>query len=141
MVTVRLRDAPRRFKRLAIDVGTNVEVVVRRVAILAFQGVVLATPVLTGRARSGWDVSVGGPVEVERGGIRSPGEIIQTGREAVNAYRLGSSIWLSNNVPYIVPLNSGHSAQAPSGFVQIAIQQARDAILGVRIVEVKLPDG
>ena len=36
--------------------------------------------------------------------------------------------WVANNVPYITKLNGGSSKQAPSGFVQIAIARAVQAI-------------
>ena len=33
-------------------------------------------------------------------------------------------IFISNNVPYIQPLNNGHSKKAPAGFVQIGVAAA-----------------
>ncbi len=60
--------------------------------------VVLATPVDTGNARSGWTVDTSVPVPV-----------------------------VENNVEYIGALNRGHSKQAPAGFVEAAIDAARRA--------------
>lgn len=39
------------------------------------------------------------------------------------AYKLSDTIYISNNLPYIRPLNDGHSTQAPAGFVDAAIQR------------------
>ncbi len=42
----------------------------------------------------------------------------------IAGHTAGKEIFISNNVPYIGRLNNGHSAQAPSGFVEMAVRRA-----------------
>lgn len=37
----------------------------------------------------------------------------------VGGAKLGDVIWQTNNLPYILPLENGHSRQAPEGMVDI----------------------
>lgn len=49
----------------------------------------------------------------------------------VATYRLGQgSVFISNNVPYIVYLNQGSSSQAPPGFVETAVEVAIQNVAG-----------
>lgn len=118
----------RRISRLIVS---NVDAGFRATALAVDQAVVIGTPVDTGRARSNWRVSSGSPVSGAReayspgkggstSGPNTQGALAQ-GREAIQADRSGT-IYISNNLPYIGELNDGTSAQAPAGFVQIAVQ-------------------
>ena len=97
-------------------VGNSPDDVARKVMAAVDREVVIATPVDTGRARASWLPGVDSP-EFETlppGQYPTPGpkewEKAQTGR-----------YYLTNNLPYIVPLNEGHSQQAPAGFVEEAV--------------------
>jgi hypothetical protein len=99
----------------------------RKVALTIDQTVVLETPVDKGRARANWIASSGAPEGGERiqvGDGISAGDAanlaIDQARAAIS--RAVGDIFISNNVPYIVPLNNGHSAQAPAGMVERAVQ-------------------
>ena len=92
------------------------------------------TPVDTGWARANWVPNIDSPNR-DGGGNRARGSrISQTpGRRAeqqegiasvATRYKLGQTVYISNNVPYIVRLDQGSSTQAPSGFVQRAIIKA-----------------
>lgn len=93
----------------------------------------LGTPVDTGWARANWVPSVGQPAlfDAKKGGRPTGGEIAaqeeasQQGLNEVLAWRLTDGpIFVTNNVPYIGPLNDGHSKQSPPGFVQAALVKA-----------------
>jgi hypothetical protein len=47
----------------------------------------------------------------------------------------GGSIFIANNLPYIVPLNNGHSQQAPMGFIQTAILNGIAAVKNATLLE------
>lgn len=125
----------RRIVILGDRVNRNANLLVRRVALVADQALVLGTPVDEGRARSNWLVSVGQP---RRDVIEpySPGKglgigegsnaqgAINQARAAIAGQKDGQAIYISNNLPYIEPLNNGSSAQAPAGFVEMAINKA-----------------
>lgn len=138
----------RRMEIRARNVPREVGKIVRRVALAADQAVVLGTPVDIGRARSNWIVSLGSevtePIEpyspIAPG--TDPGKISETGnaqaalaqgREQIAQRKSEQAIHITNNVPYIKPLNEGSSSQAPAMFVEAAVQQGIDAVAGARI--------
>jgi hypothetical protein len=92
------------------------------------------TPRDTGWARANWVPSVGTPdlgVGVEAVKDPKPSDVARAGAKqeagiaAVLGYKLTDGpIFTSNNVPYIIPLNEGHSAQAGAAFVQRAVGRA-----------------
>lgn len=138
----------RSIKLRARNVPREVDKVVRKVALVLDQTLVLATPVDTGRARSNWLVSIGQPrtdeinpySELEQGtdpskaGERANAQAaINQGQEQIANRDPGETIHVTNNVEYIGDLNDGTSAQAPAGFVQMAVQTAVAVVDDVEI--------
>lgn len=93
----------------------------------------VATPVDTGKARSNWRVSIGGPItsEIETFGPGSTASAsaIAAGFSIFARYVPGQDIYIRNNVPYIGALNRGHSKQAPPGYIEAAVDRAVDEAL------------
>lgn len=139
-----MRKFGQKMRKTAEQVQENANRTVRRVALAVDATVVMSTPVDTGRARSNWQVEVAGmpdsaiPAYSEGKGGSTAGENTRAALEqanvAVAAYAGEGSIHITNNLPYIGRLNDGSSAQAPSGFVQLAVQRGVEAIRGARIV-------
>lgn len=108
------------IKRLVLDI-------VRRLVAAPSEG---GTPVDTGWARANWIPSIGAP-RTEPAGTRKqaeagilPGEQ-QSGLAAMLSYTAARGpAHITNNVPYILALDAGHSRQAASGFVGRAIARA-----------------
>lgn len=97
----------------------NVSLATRGLALRALSGLVMRTPVDTGRARGNWQVSIGAPRDGETGvNDRGGNSAIASGSQAIAAQRGFQTIVIQNNVPYIELLNDGHSAQAPKGYVE-----------------------
>jgi len=97
------------------------------------------TPVDLGWARANWVPSIGQPYDVVVGQPNDSSDVGAArrkqaeGRNALRGYKLTRGpIFVSNNVPYIQKLNEGSSAQAPAGFVQMAIQTAIATVQGAR---------
>ena len=91
------------------------------------------TPIDTGWASANWVPSVGAPRVLPNADQRDPTPAqIAAARRAGAAglnevldYKLDDgAIFVSSGVPYIGPLNNGHSTQSPPGFVQTALEQA-----------------
>ncbi len=83
--------------------------------------IVLGTPVDTGRARGNWFPTVGTPsgrVDL-KAADKSGAAAIGAAQGVVAGVKLGDVIWFTNNLPYILPLENGHSGQAPQGMVDI----------------------
>jgi hypothetical protein len=94
-----------------------------------YRQVTIATPVDTGRARLGWNCSVGSPDLT----VPPPGkyELDSTRAErvfTVQAVSNADSIYISNAVPYIGKLNDGWSSQAPARFVELCFTNAVDKL-------------
>ena len=93
----------------------------RKVAFDVYAELVQTTPVDTGRARAGWSMDV-------RHGAYKPAI-----REDGMGYPMpmptvpqnAPYIIIYNNVEYIIPLNEGHSTQAPKRFVQRAVERVK----------------
>lgn len=92
--------------------GASLDETVRAVTIELFTGVITQTPVDTGRARGNWQCTDATPAgdTIDR--------LDPTGSEAIaeivaKAGGVGSVTYLTNNLPYILPLEEGHSTQSP----------------------------
>jgi len=118
----------------------------RKAALRADQVAVLATPVDTGRARANWIASTGQPVSEapegsqsgstkEARGANAAAKALQQAQKIVQEYTLSQgSIFLSNNVEYIVPLDQGSSRQAPAGMSAAATAAATDVFRRARLL-------
>lgn len=94
----------------------------RALALRALSGVVMRTPVDTGRARGNWQVSIGQPRGGETGLLDKGGNAaIASGSAIIAAQRAFQTIVIENNVPYITRLNDGHSKQAPKLYVETVL--------------------
>lgn len=95
----------------------------KKIALEALRRIVLKTPVDTGRARGNWQVTI----DINPGEINlSPDLLDPTGAFTINegsgsineeVKEIGQVIYITNNLVYILPLEFGHSNQAPAGMV------------------------
>ena len=106
------------------------EKLIKRLALNVTANLVEETPVDTGWARANWVPTIGSP-RGRTAGTRAAAEDGKidlgpqaSGQLAVLGYKLGPSIFISNNVPYIKRLNAGSSRQAPAAFIQSSILRA-----------------
>ena len=131
------KDFSRRMNIRGKQVEQNAGRAVRVAALAADQGVVLATPVDTGRARSNWIVSLGFPVVAnnEPAGEDPTQQALSQAAAVIRTFKPGlGPIFIANGVPYIQELESGSSAQAPAGMIASGILAARSALRGVRLL-------
>lgn len=96
---------------------------VRELTLAVTAELIERTPLDTGWAKNNWVPRIGKPYEGIAGSRDSVSSAAQVaGQASVLGWKLDKGeINITNNVPYIVPLNEGHSKQAPAGFVQQAI--------------------
>lgn len=140
----------RNMDRLAAKVDRGATRIQRTTAGAILQAVVLGTPVGNptlwqkkppagysgGRARANWQVGLGGPVEGNVDKKDPAGSAtIGTGRSRIDTSQPGRPIHLTNNLPYIIPLNEGHSTQAPAGFVEAAVRVGEEHARAQRILD------
>ena len=90
----------------------------------AFISVVNKTPVDKGQAKNSFFVNLGGSNggEVGRSGPdKSGGDSINAIQAETTRLRMGDSILLYSNLPYIERLEDGYSDQAPTGMVKTTV--------------------
>lgn len=109
-----------------VEVPNACSALQRKIALQALQGLVLKTPVDTGRARANWQVTLdepaGGTLEATD---PSGGGTIAGGAATIGAVEPYGSIWITNNLPYIEELEDGHSDQAPNGMLAVTLAELR----------------
>ena len=96
------------------------------------------TPVDTSRAISNWQGSVGTPSAPQRGphspGLRgstkgaSVAATIAAARAVFEAAPPNADLFISNDLPYIRPLDAGSSKQHPGGFVAKSVLVGRSIL-------------
>lgn len=103
------------------------EKLIQRLTLNVTANLIEDTPVDTGWARANWVPAIGSP-RTKTAGTREAAENGNlstgpqtTGQVEILRYKLGPTVHITNNVPYINKLNAGHSRQAPSAFVQNAV--------------------
>lgn len=116
--------------KFADKAGRNAETVIRKVAIDLLARFILRSPVDTGRFRANWQVglsAVGNRLDAtDKAGTVT----IRTGEIIINGTPMGTSIWISNSLPYARRLEYGWSKQAPAGMVRVTLTEFQK-LLGV----------
>ncbi len=124
--------------------------VTETIAIEIYTDIIKLTPVKTGVARGSWrmtrnkvpaDFQIGDPKGASDGQFVAAGNAEHA--KLIKRIRTGKTfprtITIRNTVPYIVPLEYGHSSKASDGFLRIALKNARKRIKPiVRAVEKRL---
>jgi Bacteriophage HK97-gp10, putative tail-component len=137
----------RRMENLMVRVEGNVEVAVRDCAAAVAKSVIEATPADTGKAKSNWIAQLDAPSTGQREAhvLGATGSTADTNNQAainqaidvISRYKAGQnrSINITNNLPYISALNEGHSKQAPTDFVRIAVLSGLATIRNVKVLK------
>lgn len=112
--------------------------------VAAVVGVLQLTPVDTGRAVGNWQVSIGSPAEGEidagkpnkksgqsvsiAGRTRAIAQATRRGVSALSGLRFGQTIWIVNNVAYIVVLNDGGPNRTAHHMLERAVGNTRRSL-------------
>lgn len=125
--------------KFAQKANDNMDIVVRTITLELATAVVERTPVgyppgwknpppkgyVGGRLRANWQFSAGAPLTTQLDTTDHAGVLTKIAA-AVDATAAGGITWLSNNLPYAVPVEfEGHSGQAPEGMVRISVTEAQ----------------
>lgn len=133
----------KRMETIAKNFDTNAGQLIDKTALTVHAVVTLGTPVDSGRARGSWLVEIGRAAE---GTTDNPAEFGAPAAIAKAQAKLGGNaggsstmrpqrdVHITNNLPYIVPLNEGHSKQAPIGFVDMGIEAGVKLVRGAKLL-------
>jgi len=88
----------------------------------ATNGLVAGQGYVGGRFRGNWQFSIDSPATGELDRIDPSGsETIAALLSQVQALTIGQTAYIVNNLPYAIPLEYGHSTQAPAGMVRVTL--------------------
>ena len=92
-------------------------------------GLVAGKDYVGGRFRGNWQFSIGAPAEGELDQVDPAGGItLAKLRLQVEQLTIGQTAYIVNNLPYAVPLEYGHSKQAPGGMVRITLARFQQIV-------------
>jgi uncharacterized protein CbrC (UPF0167 family) len=112
------------LKKFAKRIDVGVEQIVRSIALDMFKGVITRTPVDTGWARASWNIAFTEP-DWTPGPKITGGEEVAAAVNKVEEAKLKKGalnfkfpkVWITNGLPYIIPLENGHSKQTGRGYM------------------------
>ena len=126
----------RRFRELLERAGSKAELVARKVALDLHVSLVMKSPVDTGRFRANWVMQYAATPLIIEGNDKSGGGSIAAASAVLGSFVIGQRIFMTNSLPYAIPLEYGHSSQAPAGMVRITVAEF-DQFLKKAVGEVK----
>lgn len=97
------------LERFARKTGLEIEKVVQKLTLDAWNGVTKKTPVDTGRARANWNVAEG----------RADTSTTKSTKGSFKAVSGKKDVYITNSLDYIGRLENGSSRQAPNGMVAV----------------------
>lgn len=107
----------RQFRDQSLD---NMDEIFRKVVIEIGTSVIRLSPVDTGRFKGNWQFTIDAPATAsldnyDKDGHQTIAELVA----AVQSLTFGQTAYVVNNLIYSIPLEYGHSQQAPLGMVRI----------------------
>jgi hypothetical protein len=103
------------------------EKVVRGTLLSLSSAVIKDTPFVSGRLRSNWIPSINAP-KLTEAGITSEANKISEVSSTVASFKFGDIFYLTNNLPYAVPIEFGHSKRFPEGMLRRNVAKYAQAI-------------
>lgn len=103
------------------------EKVVRGTLLSLSSAVIKDTPVDTGRLRSNWIPSINAPKLIEAG-TTSEASAISDVASTTASVKFGDTFYLTNNLPYAVAIEYGHSKRFPEGMLRRNVAKYAQAI-------------
>lgn len=125
------------LEAFADQIDVELRTVIKRIVIALHDRIVERTPVDTGRARASWGIEKDevGSYEAEEGTSLSGDQAARVAKGQQGKLRQDFDPyvvwWIFNNLPYILKLEYGHSSQAPSGMVRLALAEVEAEIIGI----------
>lgn len=103
--------------------------VTRQTALSLESGFIKRSPVLTGRFRGNWQLTVDTPAAgTLETTDKSGAQTLAAGVNALSGFEVGPPIYIVNNLPYARRLEDGYSQQAPAGMVRLTVNEFRKYI-------------
>ena len=103
--------------------NTGIEKTIRAVCLAATKEIVQRTPVDSGRLRGNWFATISNPSNQQTDMRDKSGRATISRAQTAIKSAPGQQFWLTNNLPYAIPIEYGHSQEkAPAGMVRITAE-------------------
>lgn len=130
------KDYPKEPQVFALELRKLIEkakvapdLVVRKATLDIHSSVVDMSPVDTGRFKGNWNIAYGSPDLTVTTSLDPSGSEAKSKALAAAASYAGQSVYITNNLPYAIPLEYGHSqAKAPNGMVRVTVARWNEHI-------------
>ena len=131
------------LQKFAEKAKANADLVVQKVTLDVARSVIEKSPVgnpslwkspppagyVGGRFRANWMFGVGQIDSTTTEEIDKTGRLTETRlAAAIRATKAGGVTYLSNSLPYAIPLEYGHSGQTPGGMVRVTVSEFQQYI-------------
>jgi len=119
------------MNRACVNIGKTSDARIRRVALAAYREINRKSPVDKGTFRANWVASVD---TIDRSSdlsktTKDVNEAVTAATAVItNGAKLGTTVFISNAVPYAGKLEDGYSPQAPAGVVAPALTTIKNAL-------------
>jgi len=112
------------IQKFTKNAEVNMTTVARKVCLDLSKGVIVKTPIDTGRAKGNWQAAIGEyPTQELNVEDKQGTQTINKATMQANKLQRGDTFYLVNNLPYIAPLEVGWSQQAPQGMVRLTLRE------------------
>jgi hypothetical protein len=102
----------------------RIDLVIKKIVFDMFARIVLRSPVDTGRFRANWMIASGQmDVTTTEATDKSDDAAPTLAKLGKFEIKEGESVFITNSLPYAIPLEHGHSKQAPQGMVRITVSE------------------
>lgn len=117
------------LRQYADQAVLDMDEVFRKVVIEIGSSVIRLSPVLTGRFRGNWQLTIDAPASASLDNYDKEGhETIATLVSDAQPLTFGQTAYIVNNLIYSIPLEYGHSQQALAGMVRITKERFQDIV-------------
>lgn len=119
----------RQYAAILAKAGAKAELVIRQSAVALQSGMVEKSPVDTGRFKGNWQCGIGVlNLDTSAGNDANGSGAIAKTIAAVQGWKAGQTIYMTNNLPYARRLEFGWSQQAPSGVVRLTVLDFQSSV-------------
>lgn len=131
------------LQQFATEIDIDLGILTKRVVLQIFTGIILKTPVDTGRLESNWAINVAGPAPAPSHAIKGDvkgdkrskasvnAEALNYAAAAVNAVDGKQVVYITNNLPYASYVEHGTDRNAPVGMVARTLAEIQEDLSAI----------
>jgi len=107
----------------------KMDIVFQDIVIEIGESVIRLSPVDTGRFKGNWQMTIDQPsnkslINYDKDGAQTIAQLVND----ANRLEAGQKAFIVNNLRYAIPLEFGHSQQAPSGMVRVTLARFQQIV-------------